>query len=149
MKPIDFQSLMTSSTDEVLNSMFFVGVEGSGDEPAMAESEWIGVRVTFRGPRSGVFGIGAPLPTARTLAANFLGQEEAEMQDAQMEEVFCELSNMICGAFLSRLDGDSVYDLSHPGREDAVSQADEGVVCKWLQLDEGQLRVWVKMEPLS
>jgi len=149
MEPTDFQSLMTSSADEVLNSMFFVGVESNADECAAAGEAWMAARVTFRGPRSGAFGIGAPLPTAKTLAANFLGQDEAEIQDAQMEEVFCELSNMICGAFLSRLGGDNVYDLSHPVRDDAVSQAGEGVVCRWLQLDEGQLRVWVRMEPLS
>ncbi|MGH9586200.1 MAG: chemotaxis protein CheX [Acidobacteriaceae bacterium] len=148
MGPTDFQSLMTSSADEVLNSMFFVGVESNGDESAAAAEEWIAARMTFRGPLSGAFGIGAPLRTARTLAANFLGQDEAEIQDAQMQEVFCELSNMICGSFLSRLGNESVYDLSHPVCDDAASPAEEGVVCRWLQLDEGQLRVWLRMEPL-
>jgi CheY-specific phosphatase CheX len=140
---------MTSSADEVLNSMFFVGVESNGDESAIAGDEWMAARVAFRGARSGAFGIGAPLTTARTLAANFLGQDESEIQDAQMEEVFCELSNMICGAFLSRLGDESVYDLSHPVRDDAASPAGEGVVSRWLQLDEGQLRVWLRMGPLS
>jgi len=149
MKTTDFQSLMTSSADEVLNSMFFVGVESNGDESAAAGEEWMAARVSFRGPRSGAFGIGAPLTTARMLAANFLGQDEAEIQDTQMEEVFCELSNMICGAFLSRLGDESVYDLSHPARDDAASPAGEGVVSQWLQLDEGQLRVWLRMGPLS
>ena len=149
MKTTDFQSLMTSSADEVLNSMFFVGVESNGDESASAGEEWMAARVSFRGPRSGAFGIGAPLTTARMLAANFLGQDEAEIHDAQMEDVFCELSNMICGAFLSRLGDESVYDLSHPARDDAASPAGEGVVSQWLQLDEGQLRVWLRMGPLS
>jgi hypothetical protein len=149
MGPTDFQSLMTSSVDEVLNSMFFVGVDCNGEESAAAGEEWMAARVAFRGPRSGAFGIGAPLTTARTLGANFLGQDEAEIQDAQMEEVFCELSNMICGAFLSRLGDESVYDLSHPARDDAASPAGEGVVSQWLQLDEGQLRVWLRMGPLS
>lgn len=148
MEPTDFQSLMASAADEVLNSMFFVGVEGHGDESASAGEEWIATRMTFRGPRSGAFGIGAPLRTARTLAANFLGQDEAEIEDAQMQEVFCELSNMICGSFLSRLGNESVYELSHPERDDAASPDEEGVVCRWLQLDEGQLRVWLKMELL-
>lgn len=148
MEPTDFQSLMTSSADEVLNSMFFVGVESNGDGSAATGEEWMAARVAFRGPRSGAFGIGAPLTTARTLAANFLGQDEAETQDAQMEEVFCELSNMICGAFLSRLGDESSYDLSHPVRDDAASPAGKDVVWRWLQLDEGQLRVWLSMEPL-
>jgi hypothetical protein len=86
---------------------------------------------------------------ARTLAANFLGQDEAEIHDAQMEDVFCELSNMICGAFLSRLGDESVYDLSQPVRDEAAAPAGKGVVCRWLQLDEGQLRVWLRMGPLS
>lgn len=149
MEPTDFQSLMTSSADEVLNSMFFVGVESNGDESALAGEEWIAARVVFSGPRSGAFGIGAPLSTAKMLAANFLGQDEAKIQEAQMVEVLCELSNMICGAFLSRLGNESVYDLTHPVCDVAVSPAEDGEVCQWLQLDEGQLRVWLRMEPLS
>jgi hypothetical protein len=66
-----------------------------------------------------------------------------------MEDVFCELSNMICGAFLSRLGDESVYDLSQPVRDEAAAPAGKGVVCRWLQLDEGQLRVWLRMGPLS
>jgi len=41
---------------------------------------------------------------ARTIAADFLAAAEAEPTAAQIDDVICEMANMICGAALSRLE---------------------------------------------
>lgn len=152
MEPIELCASMTNAAEEVLNSMFFIGVESSLEtcgEAAGTDESWIAAKVEFQGPRPGSFGISAPLPTARLLASNFLGQDEAELENAQAMEVLCELSNMVCGAFLSTLGGEGVYDLSHPTGDSLSATARPGAISRFLQLDEGQMQVWLQMEPVS
>lgn len=143
MSQIDFQQIFLNSASEVLETMFFTAVaeEEAGDDEAQA----ISAKLAFHGLTSGEFGVRMPLPTARSVARNFLGFDE--VSDSQMAEVVCELSNMLCGSVLSRVDGHGLYALAHPEVDpdnrrwqdckDAVGYTfgtDEGAVTMWMSL---------------
>ncbi len=105
-------------TSHILETMFFVTLEpwaGCPEENSFSNSaRWLEGRIGFRGPRSGELRVYVPLPLARAMATNFLGLEEGTPSDAQATDVVSELTNMICGNLLSRLDRKVVYDLSVP-----------------------------------
>ena len=42
--------------------------------------------------------------TASSVAGDFLGEDETALAERQVEEVVCELANMICGSVLSRVE---------------------------------------------
>jgi CheY-specific phosphatase CheX len=146
MQAIDLDPLLMSAATEVLESMCFINVVTSSDESVTEDGAWISARLHFQGPSSGYFGLRTPLGTARIIASNFLGEDEVDLNTLQVIEVLCELSNMICGSFLSRLESNGVYDLSHPVRDLALVQPSADTVCQVLQLNEGALCVWLNTE---
>jgi CheY-specific phosphatase CheX len=97
------QALQRAAGD-VLEKMFFAGyLEDSAqdgvDEPSIA------VQMSFDGERKGSLGLRISAGAARTLAADFLGIEAEEgPEEQQVQEVVCELANMICGDALSALE---------------------------------------------
>jgi CheY-specific phosphatase CheX len=149
MQGIDFNPLLVSAAIEVLESMCFISVVESSDESVTEDDTWIAARLQFQGWLSGDFGLRTPLATARIVASNFLGEDEADLNTLQVIEVLCELSNMICGSFLNRLEGKGAYDLSHPVRDLMLAQPPAVAACQALQLNEGALCVWLSMEPTS
>jgi CheY-specific phosphatase CheX len=149
MQGIDFNPLLVSAATEVLESMCFISVVESSDESVTEDDTWIAARLQFQGWLSGDFGLRTPLATARIIASNFLGEDEADLNTLQVIEVLCELSNMICGSFLNRLEGKGAYDLSHPVRDLMLAQPPAVAACQALQLNEGALCVWLSMEPTS
>ena len=144
MTASNFEQMLKRSAAEVLESMCFVSVCENLESPAFFDPHWIAVKLHFAGQSSGDFGICSPLSTSRTLASNFLGEEDADMTDAKAMEVLCELSNMMCGSFLSEMAGESVFDLSHPESDPAPTA--EKTASQSLQLDEGHLYVWMNLE---
>ena len=54
----------------------------------------------FAGDISGRFGLRMGLETARNLAANFLGEDGAELSLTEVSEVTGELANMFCGSVM-------------------------------------------------
>lgn len=147
MEPTDFHPLLASATAEVLESMCFMSADENCSEPIAEDETWIAAKLHFRGPSSGDFGLRTPLGTARTIASNFLGEDESDLNTFQVIEVLCELSNMICGALLGRLGSDGVYDLSHPERDLGLVRQEANSACRTLQLDGGALSVWLNLEP--
>ena len=147
MQGIDFNPLLVSAATEVLESMCFISVVESSDESVAEDETWIAARLQFQGRLSGDFGLRAPQGTARQIASNFLGEDEVDLNTLQVVEVLCELSNMICGSFLNRLEGKGAYDLSHPVRDPIVAQPPAVAACQALQLNEGVLYVWLSMGP--
>ena len=51
---------------------------------------------------------------ARQITADFLGVDEEEVSDRQTSEVVRELTNMICGSVLSRLESSTAFQLAAP-----------------------------------
>lgn len=147
---LDLQQVFLESAGEVLETMFFTGIEteAGSDVPAPQVS----AELVFRGVRSGKFGVQVPLETGQQIAANFLGADEVTSH--QVDEVLCELCNMLCGSVLSRLEEGARFELLHPeidinnlswhDRLDAVGYTfglDEGAITMWMVLDESGVAV--------
>ncbi|MBX5494427.1 MAG: chemotaxis protein CheX [Bryobacteraceae bacterium] len=86
--------------EQVMETMFFTTLVGEVDvDPAQP---LLRAQVHYSGTVDGACSLGVSPEAARSVAANFLGQEEASLQTEQVEEVICELANIVCGALLSR-----------------------------------------------
>jgi CheY-specific phosphatase CheX len=71
-------------------------------------------RVAFFGRPSGFLFVSLCCPAARLLAASFLGEDEDSLTDEDVKLVVCELTNMLCGSLVSRLENDQTFDLTAP-----------------------------------
>jgi CheY-specific phosphatase CheX len=133
---------LREAVSEVLETMFFVEAEG---QPSDRPPETIIVaRVDFEGSPSGTFSLRISEPAANRMAADFLGEEAAELPPARTLEVVSELANMICGSLLSRVESETAFRLSPPSTapETApVVQPFEAGIVYSVQLPEGALSV--------
>jgi Chemotaxis phosphatase CheX len=144
MRRTDVQQIFLESASEVLETMFFTGVaeedseEGCGDSLMCAE-------LAFRGSPSGRFGVRTPVATGRLVAASFLGLEAAEVSEAQIGDVVCELANMFCGSVLSRLEAGARFELMHPEIDERRTDWREipEAVGHTFGLEEGTVTVWM------
>ncbi len=141
---LDVERVLHESVDEVLEKMFFV--RGLGDSTASRGGPELIAHLTFQGRPSGSFTLRAGLVAARSIAADFLGAEEAEVGEEQVGEVICELANMICGSALSRIESDFGFRLTSPALlagPPAVSGAAAGHA---VELYNGALAVTMDIE---
>lgn len=143
MPQIDFQQVFLHSASEVLETMFFTGV--AGEEANEEPGRTISAKLKFDGNASGEFGIRVPVSTAMAIARNFLGLDEAS--DRQAAEVTCELSNMLCGSVLSRIDANGRYALEHPeiDHENSRWQERDAAVGYTFRTDEGTVTLWMSI----
>jgi hypothetical protein len=98
---------------DVLGTMFFSDVAPVECRHSLS-GEWTAARVRFSGTPSGEMLLMLSPGVAVIFAASFLGIEEAEVTAEEAGQVCCELSNMICGAILSRVHPDSLVALDVP-----------------------------------
>ena len=145
----DCELPLTEAASDVLESMCFLSLAGIVDEPVKAGDDAIVCRLEFYGESQGYFGLAASVNTAGVIAENFLGQPVDELSRIQIEEVLCELSNMICGSFLSRIRKDAIFDLTHPRCTADTAQTferfSENAVVQTLDLDDGRrLYLWLE-----
>jgi hypothetical protein len=149
VKGSQYEPWLIEAVSEVIESMCFMSAEPTIEIEKEPESHWISRRLVFRGPKQGSFGIRAPLSTARLLASNFLGVEGAELGEPQIGEIIGEISNMICGAFLGRVDSKNDFMLSTPCNDEGMLQVlprsdrthlafalDEGILLAWLETEQ-------------
>jgi CheY-specific phosphatase CheX len=111
------QSLHTAlqeSVAEVLEKMFFIRAFAEPLEEPESPCRHIAVQLTFEGDPAGSLTLSTTRAAGRSIAADFLGEEEAALSERQVEEVVCELANMICGALLSRVESGAVFRLGSP-----------------------------------
>jgi CheY-specific phosphatase CheX len=96
--------------------MFFIETLGecAWDAAASPKAAEIAVEVTFEGEPPGTLTMRLTASAARQIAADFLGAEEEEVSASRVNDVVCELANMICGSVLSRVEGASVFNLAAP-----------------------------------
>lgn len=107
---------------EVLEKMFFIRIledpQAADVVPACAmdsrPAPEITVRVNFHGQPSGRLSLHLNCNAAQSIAGDFLGEEERGLEQRQIEEVVCELANMICGAVLSRVESTATFRLDSP-----------------------------------
>jgi hypothetical protein len=140
--------LLSEAASDVLESMCFLGVAGVSDDRSWPQGDAIVCSLEFWGDGGGSFGAVVAYPVGLLIAENFLGQPSEEISRSQVEEVLCELANMICGSFLSGLRTDAIFDLSHPRCEpvDASRRSfSEEMIVQTLDLEEGRLLLWVEV----
>jgi len=141
-----FTQLLSESVGEVLESMFFTGVFDE-DASSKEERQLIAARLSFRGTPSGEFGIGTKPETVQKLSASFLGEDESSISESQSGEVLCELANMLCGSFLSRLEKNGRFDLSKPELQPAGTEMPQDcAIRREFHSEEGSLQVWLALE---
>jgi len=106
------RTALAESLDDVLEKMFFIRSLGEpGDytpEPAVT------AHLTFEGDPPGWLTLRVTAAAARSVAADFLGEEELDLSEGQIGEVVCELANMICGSVLSRVESNTAFRLAAP-----------------------------------
>ena len=88
MKAIELTNLMPECCSEVLDAIYFTTVLGSESQQSMSEAapanppvddSPISFSLCFVGDISGRFGVSLDRPTARSPAANFLGEDETDV----------------------------------------------------------------------
>lgn len=144
----EVEQLLSEAAAEVLETMFFTSLAAEGEAaPPMIEPV-VCACLSFHGARSGHLGVRVPLETAREVAANFLGLEDAELTEARVGDVICELSNMVCGLVLGRLENSGLFELARPelGSGEDGCPRNAPAVSRTLALEGGVMEVWLEWE---
>jgi CheY-specific phosphatase CheX len=137
--------ILTAAAQQVLETMFFASI--LGDRQCPPEEPAVGARLSFHGSPSGTFGVRLSADAARSMAGNFLGvEDERELTEAQIGEVICEMTNMICGAVLSLVESDSTFEIRLPALMAAGEAADAGATVRSLDLDTGALTMFLSFD---
>jgi CheY-specific phosphatase CheX len=139
MQVCDLNRLFAESASDVLETMFFTCVLGDTE---FKPDDPISARLDFKGDPSGSFGLSLSHVTAREIAAGFLALEDSELSQGQVSEVICELTNMLCGTLLSRLESESCFELQHPYL--AAVPEEQGYSHNF-ELESGSLSVWLTL----
>lgn len=102
--------LLTEAVQTVLETMFFTEPLGMAPAPDAG----LTASVAFHGQPSGELAVSISEGAVRPLAASFLGEDENDITDAQIEQVVCEIANMLCGSVVSRFESDTAFALAPP-----------------------------------
>ena len=108
------KEVLAECTEEVLEQMFFVRPLSEPAQDESAEPPHIMAELNFEGEPSGSFSLSVSPAAARSIAADFLAEEENILSEQQVEEVICELANIICGSVLTRLESRITFRLASP-----------------------------------
>ncbi len=146
-----FDRVLRESAEDVLEKMFFIReVAEPVPAPRWTQPE-IAARLTFDGSPPGWLLLRVTASAARSITADFLGEEEETVTARQAEEMVCELANMICGSALSRSGSEAMFRLSPPlvlGSQEApgisIDPPDAAVYC--VALGNGTLTILMKAE---
>ncbi len=106
---------LKAATFEVLETMFFLFPESLEEgEILRSRGPFLRSSVTIAGPQSIRIGLQVPQSLARKMAANFLGANEDQISQEQLEDILKETSNMLAGSFLSKLEASAAFKLQTP-----------------------------------
>jgi CheY-specific phosphatase CheX len=117
-----FEGWIETAREVVLNifeTMCFIALEPLAPDRASVPSRrppcaLLRGEIVFQGETSGRLRLYVPSDLAKSMAVNFLGQEDEEISDAHLLDMVCELSNMVGGNLLSRLGRNMDYTLAPP-----------------------------------
>ena len=137
----ELEQALSEAAAEVLETMFFSAMTPDSGTDPLPDASWISAGLRFHGKPSGEFGVGIPAVTGRKIAANFLGADESEVTEPRIGQVVSELANMLCGSVLSRIEKDTLFDLSspqllpEPGPSPFIVHVEEGPLAMWMGFD--------------
>jgi hypothetical protein len=151
MRASDLAGLVPECCSEVLDAMYFTTLLGSvplDSLPACLPDADVAPAFSLRfgGDISGRFGLHLEQATARTLAANFLGEADADVSSTEVSEVVGELANMLCGSLMSRVEGEHSFALSHPEAGLPAPPDDGDLLVSMLETDSGVITIWILIE---
>lgn len=159
------QTLLAETMRDVLETSFFAEILEENVETSFDPGSMVAASMTFSGAASGSFLLAADQLSAHALAVEFMGDPGEEADDGiagcgaesgclsvSDEEVFKELTNILCGSVLSRFRMDRCCHLSQPvllsegipGRHGVTSDGEciysavrleSGIVAGWWRLD--------------
>jgi CheY-specific phosphatase CheX len=129
---------------QVLETMFFTEAE-----PVPCEHVWLETApcalIRFEGSHFGEMRLGVSAEAADPIAASFLGLEPMELTDADRGQVIQELSNILCGAMLSRLWPESRLALASPELTAWQDWQDAGALHRCFAIPEGMLAMSIRL----
>jgi len=134
-------SALDAAVAEVLETMFFTEATGESCCHESWEST-AGARVGFEGTHCGAVYLGVSTDAARSMAAGFLGLDDAELTGTQLNQVMLEFTNIVCGAAMSRLWPESSLSLAPPEPLDTRG-VPEGGWHRCFALPDGMLAVTI------
>lgn len=134
--------VITGVAAEVLETMFFAEAI-----PAVCSHDWLKSAVSgfiaFHGSHSGELRLCVSLAAADSIACAFLGVEPSELTEPLRTQVMLELTNISCGAILSRLWTQATLALDPPAEVVASEPACGGALHCCFELPEGPLGLWL------
>ena len=146
MSESNWDGILATAAEEVLETMFFTSIYGPGACAQDAEPR-LAAQLVFEGTPCGALTLSVAEPSAQSLASNFLAAEcDERLPAAQLGAVVCELANMICGALLSRVESETHFRLSKPELLEAGAAYPEGPANQSLDLGDGTLDLWLRLE---
>ena len=146
----EIHDALKQAVHEVLETMFFVRQIDDSVGPAASPESDLFVQLHFEGSPGGQLTLSLGRDAARAIAADFLGSEEDELSGRQVEEVACELANMICGSVLSRTESETRFCLSSPfiiPANRATFSPEESMHA--VGIDHGALTVYLILRPVA
>ena len=118
MDRILLMEAMKASISEVLETMFFMAIDGaSGSEKKVTlpvASNAVAVVLPFDGPVRGLFRLMVPSALAYAISADFMGIDTDALDENDVRQTLLEMINMLAGNTLSHYDADMIFDLSIP-----------------------------------
>jgi CheY-specific phosphatase CheX len=143
---------VSEAVNKVLETMFFSVPLGTAEPETGAGV--LEARLAFHGYPDGTFFLSLSAPSARMLAADFLGEEPETLADSAPGHAVCELANMICGTLLSQVSSEGSFQLDAPelvphGDESAHIPGTPPAVQHSFQLENGILTVTLYFDVLS
>jgi CheY-specific phosphatase CheX len=151
MRPSELAGIIPECCSEVFDAMYFTSVLGvvSAESVLDVPPETNGALtfgLRFAGNISGRFGLQVEHAAARTLAANFLGETDSDISSSEVSEVIGELTNMLCGAVMSRLEGENSFALSHPEPGASMPTGAGDMLVSMLETESGIITIWILIE---
>jgi CheY-specific phosphatase CheX len=151
MGDLALERALTECTEEVLEQMFFAQPVEETVPPDSAQAgdpSHLSVDVGFTGEPSGRLLLRISKAAARSIAADFLAEDEAVLSEEQVAEVICELANIICGSVLTRIESRTSFRLGSPRLLFQVSEPEmRPSAVRSLDLWNGNITIAMTTEP--
>ncbi|MCC7156371.1 MAG: chemotaxis protein CheX [Bryobacterales bacterium] len=139
----DTVDLCRQTAEAVLENMFFETLMAVPTYHATSPGGALRAEVRFTGSERGSLQVAADAVMARRLTANFLGEDQADISEEQIENTLRELANIYCGCLLSQARPEARLRIKPP---EMVSRADEGREWVELPVETGLLAVSLQWE---
>ena len=163
LTPTDLHDTLQAALIEVGENAYFVFVEpcDAGAFATLAEQErekgpgWLMASVRFTGAFSGSVEIVLTERLGHWLVTSLLGMSpEDDMPETQMFDGVGEFANMVCGAWLSRVGDQALFELKMPAVTRMAAEWNpvgegrgrEELMCRMVSLNDSPMRIRVRAQ---